>query len=70
VMAEGARPEPVRDLSLICLAAAMVLVGVMWGAGAAAAGLSGHRIPHGHPLGELVAFAHFADPSAAWHAPV
>lgn len=69
-MAEGARPEPVRDLSVIGLAAAMVLVGVLWAAGAAAARLSGHHVPHGHPFGELAAFAHFADPSAGWHAPV
>ncbi len=69
-MAEGARPEPVRDLSLIGLAAAMVLVGVLWAAGAASARLSGHRVPHGHPFGELAAFAHFADPSAGWRSPV
>ena len=69
-MADGTWPEPVRDLSLIGLTAAMVLVGVLWAAGAASAGLSGHRVPHGHPFGELAAFAHFDDPSAGWHAPV
>ncbi len=48
----------------------MVLVGLLWFAGAASARLSGHRVPHGDPLAGLGAFAHPGDPSRAWHAPV
>jgi type IV secretory pathway TraG/TraD family ATPase VirD4 len=69
-MAESARPDPTRDLSMIALAAGMLVVGVLWAAGAASARLAGHRVPHGRPLGELAAFAHFSDPSLGWHAPV
>jgi type IV secretory pathway TraG/TraD family ATPase VirD4 len=42
----------------------------MWVAGAAAAVLSGHGVPHGHPLAGLAALAHAGDPGQAWHAPV
>jgi type IV secretory pathway TraG/TraD family ATPase VirD4 len=48
----------------------LIVVGVLWAAGAAAARLAGHRVPHGHPLGELAAFGHFTNPSAGWDAPV
>ena len=65
-----AQPEPGRDAALIGLAALMLLVGTLWVAGVASAHLTGHRTPQGHPLGELAAFAHVGDPSAAWHAPV
>src|SRR5579875_3358151 len=62
--------EPLTDLALGVLAAGTVTVGVLWAAGALSARLSGHRVPHGHPHGELAAFAHLGNPSAGWHAPV
>src|SRR5579862_5201316 len=69
-MAESARHEPTRDLTMIALAVGILLVGVLWAAGAASARLAGHHVPHGRPLGELAAFAHFSDPSLGWGGPV
>jgi type IV secretion system protein VirD4 len=62
--------EPLTDIALGALVAGMVVTGVLWAAGALSARLSGHRVPHGHALGELAAFAHLGDPSLGWHAPV
>lgn len=58
------------DLALYAVAGGAVLVGVLWAAGVVSARLSGHRVPHGHPLAALSAFGNFGDPSRAWHAPV
>lgn len=70
--AQAPRPRPSEstDLFLYITAAALALVGGLWVAGAVSARLSGHRIPHGHPLAGLVALAHTGDPSWAWQAPV
>lgn len=62
--------EPTADLGLVGIVLLMLIVGALWLAGTASAVISGHRAPHGHPLGELAAFAHVGDPSLGWHAPV
>lgn len=62
--------EPATDLALVAIVLLMLTVGALWLAGTASAVVSGHRAPHGHPLGELAAFAHVGDPSLGWHAPV
>ncbi len=59
-----------KDYALFTVAGAVMLGVILWGAGAAAALVSGHRVPHGRQLAGFAAFAHFADPSAAWNAPV
>jgi len=58
------------DAPLYALVVALVFGLVLWGAGAVSARLSGHPVPHGHPLGALDAFAHLGNPSAGWHAAV
>ncbi|MHB1509386.1 MAG: type IV secretory system conjugative DNA transfer family protein [Acidimicrobiales bacterium] len=63
-------PSEATDVALYGVAGGVVLVGVLWAAGAASARLSGHRIPHGDLLGGLTAFAHAGDPSRAWRTPV
>ena len=62
--------EPATDLALIGIVLLMLTVGALWLAGTTSAFISGHHAPHGHPLGELAAFAHVGDPSLGWHAPV
>ena len=59
-----------QDLAIGAILAGAGLFGLLWAAGVSAAWLSGHQVPHGHPGGAVTAFAHPADPSAAWHAPV
>lgn len=59
-----------RDYAVFAAAAAVVLGGVLWLAGAVSALASGHRVPPGRRLAGLTAFAHLGDPSAAWRAPV
>lgn len=63
-------PSEATDLALYAVAGGVVLVGVLWAAGAASARLTGHRVRHGDLLAGLAAFAHVGDPSRAWHAPV
>ena len=62
--------EPAADLALVGIVVLMLIVGALWVAGTASAIISGHSAPHGHPLGELAAFAHVGNPSLGWHAPV
>jgi type IV secretory pathway TraG/TraD family ATPase VirD4 len=62
--------DPSADLALVAIAIAALTVGALWLAGIASAVISGHVAPHGHPLGELAAFAHAGNPSLGWHAPV
>ena len=62
--------ESATNLALVAIVLLMLTVGALWLAGTASAVVSGHRAPHGHPLGELAAFAHVGDPSLGWHAPV
>lgn len=62
--------EPAADLALVGIVVLMLVVGALWLAGTASAVISDHPAPHGHPLGELAAFAHLGNPSLAWHAPV
>lgn len=63
------RSEPVDSL-IAAVVAAMVVGGVLWGAGALAAIASGHMVPPRRPFAGLAAFAHVGHPSAAWGAPV
>jgi type IV secretion system protein VirD4 len=63
-------PRDGQDVALGVVAAGVVIVGVLWAAGAASAVLAGHRAPHGRPLAGLRAFRHLGDPSLVWHAPV
>jgi type IV secretory pathway TraG/TraD family ATPase VirD4 len=58
------------DLALGAVAGIVGFTALLWLAGSAAAVLSGHDVPHGHPLAGLVALAHAGEPSRAWHAPV
>ena len=58
------------DLALVAIALAGGCIAVLYAGGVASALVSGHPVPHGHPLAELAAFAHAGDPSLAWHAPV
>jgi type IV secretion system protein VirD4 len=66
----GSQPEPFKDTALIGLVTAIMFIGALWVAGIASAHIAGHNTPHGHSLGEVTAFAHFGNPSAAWHEPV
>ena len=63
-------PRDGKDHALVVIAGGVGLTGVLWAAGAVSARLAGHRVPTGRPFGGLAALDHFADPSAAWHAPV
>jgi len=58
------------DLALYAVAGGIGLVGVLWIGGATSALLSGHRVGHDDVFAGVGAFAHFGDPSRAWHAPV
>jgi type IV secretion system protein VirD4 len=60
----------VQDYGLLLMAAGVVVVGVLWVAGAASAMLAGHSAPHGRPFAPLAAFARLGDPSRAWGRPV
>ncbi|MGH8995382.1 MAG: type IV secretory system conjugative DNA transfer family protein [Acidimicrobiales bacterium] len=62
--------ERETDLALVGIVLLMLTIGALWLAGTISAVISGHHAPHGHPLGELAAFAHVGDPSRGWHAPV
>ena len=64
-----APPTGGTDLALGLVAAGSGR-GVLWGAGAASARLTGHRIPMGKPLAGYGALGHFGDPSLAWGGPV
>src|SRR2546429_2637105 len=59
-----------KDYALIAMAAGVVVSGTLWAAGALSAILTGHSVPHGHPIAGVAAFAHYRDPAAAWHGPV
>jgi type IV secretory pathway TraG/TraD family ATPase VirD4 len=63
-------PRDGKDYALIGIASGVAATGLLWLAGAAAAVLSGHRVPHHRPLGGLAALAHFGNPSLGWKAPV
>lgn len=69
-MADRADPEPIRDKAMFALAGSMALVVILAAAADVSARLAGHRLRHSDPLPALEAFAHFGDPSLAWHAPV
>ena len=69
-MVTGPVPRDAKDYTLVAIACGVVLAGLLWGAGAGAAVLSGHRVPSHRPLGGLAALAHFGDPSIGWGAPV
>ena len=58
------------DLALLAIAGGGGCISLLYAGGVASALVSGHPVPHGHPLAELAAFAHAGDPSLAWHAPV
>lgn len=62
--------KPTEDFALWALAGAVLIIGLLWGAGTLSALICGHQIPHGHAIGAVLAFAHFGDPSLAWQAPV
>lgn len=59
-----------HDSLMITVAAAMATGGALYGAAVASAHLAGHRTPHGPAAAAMTAFAHLADPSAAWRQPV
>ena len=69
-LASRPRSAAISDLTLYAVAGCSALVGVLWLAGIASARLSGHPMPHGHPLAGLAALAQAGDPSRAWHAPM
>ena len=69
-MAKAELERDSRDYALFLIASAVALAGVLWAAGAAAAKLAGHRVPEHRPFAGLAAFAHFGNPSVAWHGPV
>lgn len=69
-MSQQRSNEPLTDAALVALVGAVAVTGVSWAAGATSAWLSGHRVPHGRPLGGLAALGHLADPSAGWHTPM
>lgn len=55
------------DLLFAALVVVVVVGGLLWAAGALAALVSGHPVPHGRPLAGLAALSRpTADPSAAW----
>jgi len=58
------------DLALGAVGVGAAVLGVLYAGGVCAALVSGHPVPHGHPLAELAAFTHAGHPSLAWHAPV
>jgi type IV secretory pathway TraG/TraD family ATPase VirD4 len=59
-------PRDGKDYALIGIASAVAATGLLWLAGAAAAVLSGHRVPHHRPFGGVAALAHFGNPSLGW----
>lgn len=63
-------PRDGKDFVLFGIAGMVAVGGVLWLAGAASALLTGYRVPPGRPFAGLLAFAHFGDPSLAWHGPV
>ena len=58
------------DLWLGLVGAAAVLYGVLYAGAWSAARLAGHRLPTGHEMAPVLAFAHWKDPALAWHGPV
>jgi len=58
------------DMALGVLLGAAGLAAVLWAGAVASAWVSGHKVPHAQVADGFVAFAHAADPSLAWHAPV
>jgi hypothetical protein len=56
-----------QDLLIAGCLIGSALCGLFWLGGLTSAWVTGHRIPHGRPSGALAAFAHYGDPSAAWH---
>ena len=73
-MVHTSRSRPhTAETSELCLYAAtggIGFIGLLWLAGATSAVVSGHGVPHGHPLAGLAALVHVGEPSLAWHAPV
>ncbi len=64
------RSDPGVDGLIAAVVVAMVMGGMLWGAGALTAIASGHAVPSRRPFAGLAAFAHVGNPSAAWGAPV
>ncbi len=58
------------DLALGAIGVGAAVLGVLYAGGVCAAIVSGHPVPHGHPLAGVSALGHAGDPSVAWHAPV
>jgi type IV secretion system protein VirD4 len=69
-MAKAELERDSRDYLLFMIAGVVALAGLLWLAGAAAATMSGHRVPPHQPFAGLAAFGHLGDPSAAWKGPV
>jgi type IV secretion system protein VirD4 len=63
-------PNSSQNLAIGAVLAVAGVFGLLWAAGATSAWVSGHPVPHGHPVGAFTAFAHPGDPSKAWRAPV
>ena len=60
-----------NDNAAMMLAAGLAAIAaVLWAGGALAALVCGHRVPHGHPLAGVLAFAHLGHPSIAWGGPI
>src|SRR5262249_19231073 len=59
-----------RDYALLAATGLVTLAAILWVAGAASAWITGHRVPSKRLFAGLAAFAHFGDPSRAWHGPV
>ncbi len=58
------------DLWLALIGGAAVLYGVLYAGAWSAARLAGHRLPTGHEMAPVLAFAHWKDPAIAWHGAV
>jgi type IV secretory pathway TraG/TraD family ATPase VirD4 len=60
-------PRDSKDHALFAMAGLVALTAVLWLAGAGSALIAGHRVPPHRPFAGLTAFAHFGNPSFAWH---
>jgi type IV secretory pathway TraG/TraD family ATPase VirD4 len=66
----GQQPGDGQNLLIGAGTAVLGVFGVLWSGGVLSALITGHRVPHGHPIGAFTAFTHLSDPSLAWQAPV
>lgn len=66
-MANGGVDRDGRDYAMFLVVAGMVLVAVLWMAGAVSTVLAGDRVPAHHPFAGVAAFGHLDDLSLAWH---